>query len=54
MRWIEKLFLEYPFYRGRPMFRHLRRDGVGAGRLGAASHALDAVTGRLPDPTSPR
>lgn len=32
MRRIDELFLKYPFYGSRQMVRHLRRDGVIAGR----------------------
>jgi putative transposase len=32
MRRIDELFLKYPFYGSRQMVRHLRRDGIPAGR----------------------
>jgi putative transposase len=32
MRWIDELFLKYPFYGSRQMVRHLRREGVCVGR----------------------
>ena len=32
MRRIDALSLEYPFYGGRQMARHLRREGVSVGR----------------------
>ena len=36
MRWIDELFLKYPFYGARQMVRHLRREGVCIGRRRAA------------------
>ena len=32
MRWIDELFLKYPFYGSRQMVRHLWREGVRVGR----------------------
>ena len=32
MRWIDEVFLKYPFYGSRQIVRHLRREGVCVGR----------------------
>ena len=52
MRRMDELHMDYPFYGSRQMMRHLRREGVAAGRLvGGDDETLFFLGGESVDET---